>query len=97
MTGSFGSAVNSLFNEHVHEGFRNSGNILDDPVLLEVFRQCGCAHLAEMRSCVGRSPQAYAAELRKYLRLDEEKRLQALSRRLGVSLPPGETLAARAA
>lgn len=62
-------------------------DMLDDPVLQEIFRQCGCGHLAELRSMVVQRPAEYAAQLRKYLRLDDEKQLQALSRRLGRVLP----------
>lgn len=61
-------------------------DLLDDPQLLEIFSQCGCGHLAAMKKLMGKESQSYAAEIRKYLRLDEERERQRLDQRLGLRL-----------
>lgn len=66
-------------------------DLLDDPDLLAIFRQCGCGHLAELRAGSGKQCNAYAAELRKYLRLDEEKYRNILSARMGLNLQAAST------
>jgi len=67
---------------------------LADPDLLAIFRQCGCGHLADLRDWFAKRADhlcgtefAVAADLRRFLRLDESRQRKALEARLGLSLP----------
>ncbi|HSI32157.1 MAG TPA: hypothetical protein VK986_01095 [Tepidisphaeraceae bacterium] len=75
------------------ETYTNS-DLLDDPDLLTIFRECGCGHLADMRDkwaglmeLHGDIYQTSAGEVRRFLRLDEARQRRSLEARLGLDLP----------
>src|SRR6185369_8303135 len=52
------------------ETFLNT-DLRNDPLLAELFEECGCGHLLRLNAAQPPSEEGYARELRKYLRLDQ--------------------------